>query len=100
MEAKNLTRNILIGMVLGVVLGSLFYSMELALDNPIKVFLIDGLFDLGGDIFVISLKLLVVPLVFVSLVCGASNLGGGSSMGRIGLKTIVGRYFCQSGRGN
>jgi len=88
MEVKNLTRNILIGMMLGVVLGSIAYSLELADSNPIKVFLIDGLFDLGGQIFVISLKLLVVPLVFVSLVCGASNLGGGS-MGRIGLKTIL-----------
>lgn len=88
METKNLTRNILVGMMLGVVLGSIFYSMELATDNPIKVFLIDGIFDIGGKVFVVSLKLLVVPLVFVSLVCGASNLGGGSSMGRIGLKTI------------
>jgi Na+/H+-dicarboxylate symporter len=89
MEAKNLTRNILIGMVLGVVLGSIFYSVELAADNPIRVYLIEGLFDLGGKIFVISLKLLVVPLVFVSLVCGASNLGSGASMGRIGLKTLM-----------
>jgi Na+/H+-dicarboxylate symporter len=30
-----------------------------------------------------------VPLVFVSLVCGASNLGGGGGMGRIGLKTLA-----------
>ena len=35
-----------------------------------------------------SLKLLVVPLVFFSLACGASNLSDGSSIGRIGLKTI------------
>ena len=88
MAPSNLTRNILIGMGLGIILGSIVHMLDLAEGNPLDVYLIDGLFDLGGQIFVLSLKLLVVPLVFVSLVCGASNLGAGSSMGRIGLKTI------------
>ncbi|MDG1207020.1 MAG: dicarboxylate/amino acid:cation symporter [Pseudomonadales bacterium] len=89
MAPSNLTRNILIGMGLGIILGSIVHFLDLAEGNPLDVYLIDGLFDLGGQIFVLSLKLLVVPLVFVSLVCGASNLGAGSSMGRIGLKTII-----------
>jgi Na+/H+-dicarboxylate symporter len=89
MAPSNLTRNILIGMGLGIILGSIVHFLDLAEGNPVDVYLIDGLFDLGGQIFVLSLKLLVVPLVFVSLVCGASNLGAGSSMGRIGLKTII-----------
>jgi len=49
---------------------------------------INGLIDLGGQIFIVTLKLLVVPLVFVSLACGASNLSGGTSLGRIGIKTL------------
>lgn len=93
MDRAALTRNILIGMVLGILLGSAIYAMRLGDDNFIKVFLIDGLFDIGGQVFVISLKLLVVPLVFVSLACGASNLGGGASMGRIGTKTVL-LYLC------
>ena len=48
-----------------------------------------GIFSLGGQIFIKTLKLLVVPLVFVSLVCGASSLAGGNNMGRIGLKTVA-----------
>ena len=88
MEHHKLTRNILIGMVLGILLGSIVFSMGLADDHPLLVYIIDGLFDLGGKIFVISLKLLVVPLVFVSLACGASNLGDNASMGRIGAKTV------------
>ena len=88
MEHHKLTRNILIGMVLGILLGSIVFSMGLADDHPLLVYVIDGLFDLGGKIFVISLKLLVVPLVFVSLACGASNLGDNASMGRIGAKTV------------
>lgn len=89
MENSNLTRDILIGMTAGILLGSLIYSFQLGDDNLFKSILVDGLLDIGGQVFVISLKLLVVPLVFVSLACGASNLGGGSSMGRIGLKTIA-----------
>jgi len=42
-----------------------------------------------GKIFVATLKLLVVPMVFVSLVCGAASLGGGKQMGRLGGKTVL-----------
>tara|TARA_R110002072_G_scaffold1369_7_gene11378 strand:+ start:70209 stop:71483 length:1275 start_codon:yes stop_codon:yes gene_type:complete len=96
MEQNNLTRDILIGMTAGILLGSLVYSFNLADENFFKAFLVDGVLDIGGKVFVISLKLLVVPLVFVSLVCGASNLGGGANMGRIGLKT-VGLYMATTG---
>ncbi len=89
MENSNLTRNILIGMTAGILLGSLVYALDLSQDNLFKAIVVDGLLDIGGKVFVISLKLLVVPLVFVSLACGASNLGGGSSMGRIGMKTVA-----------
>ena len=83
-----LTRNILIGMVAGLLLGSGLHALSLSESNPLLVYGVNGLFDIGGKAFVASLKLLVVPLVFVSLVCGASNLSDGSSLGRIGLKTI------------
>lgn len=83
-----LTRNILIGMVLGLLVGSGFHALSLAEDNPLLVYGVNGLFDVGGQVFIASLKLLVVPLVFVSLACGASNLSDGSSFGRIGIKTI------------
>jgi len=87
-ERATLTRNILIGMAGGLLLGSLIHAIDLADSNPIMVYGVNGLFDIGGKAFVASLKLLVVPLVFVSLVCGASNLSDGSSLGRIGMKTV------------
>jgi Na+/H+-dicarboxylate symporter len=49
---------------------------------------VEGLFDVIGRIFVASLKLLVVPLVFVSLICGSCSLGGSSRMGPIAGKTL------------
>jgi Na+/H+-dicarboxylate symporter len=54
----------------------------------IETYLVGGLFYIGGQVFIASLKLLVVPLVFVSLVCGAGNLAGHNNMGVIGLKTV------------
>ncbi len=89
MDRNKLTRNILIGMAAGFLLGSLIHFMTPAADGLLQVYVVDGLFEVGGKIFINSLKLLVVPLVFISLVCGASNLSDGSSMGRIGLKTIL-----------
>ena len=88
MNRSKLTRNILIGMALGLFVGSFFHWIS-AEDGLLTNFLVDGVFDFGGQIFIASLKLLVVPLVFFSLVCGASNLSDGSSMGRIGLKTLA-----------
>ncbi len=83
-----LTRNILVGMFVGLLLGSLVHALSLNSENPLLVYGVNGIIDIGGKAFVASLKLLVVPLVFVSLACGASNLSDGSSLGRIGLKTI------------
>lgn len=88
MDRGKLTRNILIAMALGLSLGSVVHMIAPADDGIAMVYFVNGLFDIGGKIFIASLKLMVVPLVFVSLVCGASNLSDGSSMGRIGLKTI------------
>ena len=89
MDRTALTRNIVIGMVAGLALGSVFHWLDLSPGSVLIAFGVDGVLDTGGQIFVRSLKLLVVPLVFVSLVCGASNLGGGGGMGRIGLKTLA-----------
>ena len=49
---------------------------------------LNGFIDAGGRIFIALLKMLVVPLVFVSLVCGAASLGDTGSVGRLGGKTI------------
>ena len=83
-----LTRNILIAMAGGFLIGSIIHAFELSAGNPLLVYGVNGLFDLGGKVFIASLKMLVVPLVFVSLVCGVGNLSDGSSVGRIGAKTI------------
>jgi Na+/H+-dicarboxylate symporter len=43
-------------------------------DGWLLQYVVDGLFHVVGGIFLASLKLLVVPLVFVSVVCGTAAL--------------------------
>lgn len=96
---SNLTARILIAMFLGVIVGSVFQwilagesektVMLGSFSFGIRAFFIDGIFHVGGQIFVASLKMLVVPLVLVSLVCGTSSLKDLSSLGRIGSKSLV-----------
>jgi Na+/H+-dicarboxylate symporter len=92
----NLTVRILIGMAAGLILGTLVQVSGITPEHWLKTFVIEGILGAGGDIFIRSLKLMVVPLVFVSLVCGAASLGGHGSMGRVGGKT-VGLYLLTTG---
>ena len=85
---KNLTRNILFGMLLGFAVGSIIYYTNIfgdTLSNIVEVYA----FKLGSDIFINLLKMLIVPLVFFSLVSGISSLGNLKSIGNISLKTIT-----------
>jgi Na+/H+-dicarboxylate symporter len=91
----SLTNRILIAMVAGILLGSLLNLILHAAGTSAEIralldtYLVDGLFDVVGRIFVASLKLLVVPLVLVSLICGSSSLGSSSRMGPIAAKTVA-----------
>ena len=82
---KNLTRNILIGLILGFVVGSFLFYTDF-LPSQIDDFIEKYIFKLGGDIFMNLLKLLVVPLVFFSLVSGISSLGKEQSLGKLTFK--------------
>ncbi|EAS65120.1 Putative proton/glutamate symporter [Photobacterium angustum S14] len=75
-------------MVLGILTGFLIRTF-LADISFIHEYIVNGLFDVGGKIFIASLKMLVVPLVFVSLVCGTSSLKDIATLGRLGGKTVL-----------
>ncbi len=84
----SLSARILTGMGVGAVLGLL---LNLFAQDVVWVqeFLVDGLLGSVGRIFIISLQMLVVPLVFVSLVCGTASLSDPGKLGRLGGKAIV-----------
>jgi Na+/H+-dicarboxylate symporter len=81
----------LLGMLVGVILNILFSSSLISQSSIEWLYgnLVFGLFDTVGEIFVRSLKLLVVPLVLVSLICGVASLGNNSRMSAVALKTVV-----------
>jgi Na+/H+-dicarboxylate symporter len=86
-----LSTKILIGMVSGVAVGALLNMMageSGSFGANLSAWLVNSVFDVVGTIFIASLKLLVVPMVFVSLVCGSSAMGMNARMGHMALKTL------------
>jgi len=82
-----LTTKVLIALVIGIIVGILVYSMP---SGTLKdTVLVDGIFLFLGQVFLRGIMMLVVPLVFISLVNGAANMGDVTKLGRIGSKTIL-----------
>ncbi|HLW57865.1 MAG TPA: dicarboxylate/amino acid:cation symporter [Bacteriovoracaceae bacterium] len=82
----SLTRKIMISLVLGIGTGLLLNRFH----TPwIDTYVIQGAIEVGSQIFMASLKLMVIPLVFVSLVTGTGSLQDVKKLGRIGLKTFI-----------
>ena len=51
--------------------------------------LVNGVFYVVGQGFLRLMQMLVVPLVFCSIVCGAASIGDTKTLGAIGVKTIA-----------
>ncbi len=82
-----ITTKILIGMGSGLVLGSLIeiFAKDIAF---VQTYLVGGLFHVIGSAFVNGLKMLVVPLVTFSLICGVCGIGDVGILGRVGIKSF------------
>jgi len=89
-------------MIAGIIVGGVC-NWIMALPDPdalaassfgqwLQIYFVDGFADVVGQIFIKLLKLLVVPMVFVSLVCGAASLGGHNRMGIMAGKALA-LYF-------
>ncbi|TXL06373.1 dicarboxylate/amino acid:cation symporter, partial [Methylococcaceae bacterium CS1] len=87
-KKTSLTNKILIAMGLGLILGSLIniFTPDQAI---IQTYFVNGLFHVIGSAFINSLKMLVVPLVTFSLICGVCGIGDINALGRIGLKSFL-----------
>jgi Na+/H+-dicarboxylate symporter len=83
----NINRLIFIAAFLGIFLGLIINFLP-------NLFFVDHLLvitDLVGQIFIKSLKMILVPLVFFSIVVGVSNLGKGKNSSLIWKSTLL--YF-------
>ncbi|MBN2752441.1 MAG: dicarboxylate/amino acid:cation symporter [Rhodospirillaceae bacterium] len=74
-NAIPLWQKIMIGLVLGLIVG-LVFGKSAGVIKPI------------GTAFISGIKMLIVPLVFVSLVTGVTSMRDPAKMGRVGIKTI------------
>ena len=81
-----LTAKIFIGILIGIICGFIIKSMP---SGTLKdTILLGGIIEILGTGFINAIKMLVVPLVFISLVCGSSSMGDVKKLGRIGVKTM------------
>jgi len=71
-----LWQKIVIGMILGITVGIIF-GEDATILKPI------------GSLFVNTIKMLIVPLVFCSIIVGITSMQDTSKMGRIGFKAVM-----------
>ncbi len=88
MKKQTLTTKIFIALVVGIISGLIvneFFSESFF----IQEIMVNGIFTLIGDVFLNAIKMLVVPLVFVSITLGTAQMGDIKKLGRIGSKTLL-----------
>lgn len=87
MKGNRLTNLILIALALGIICGVVINEF-FATNEFIMNVVVGGIFTVIGDLFLNAIKMLVVPLVFVSIALGVATMGDMAKLGRIGIKTI------------
>ncbi|MDQ6989932.1 MAG: dicarboxylate/amino acid:cation symporter [Mariprofundaceae bacterium] len=87
-DKMSVTSKILIYMVAGLLVGSLINATA-AHTAWVQDYLVFGLFHVVGAMFISMLKMLVVPLVTFSLICGVCGIGDIGKLGRVGGKAFA-----------
>jgi len=90
----SLTQKILMGMLLGAVFGTIAHYFKNY--DAIESYIINGFFTVGGTLFISLMKMLIIPVVFISLVTGTCSMRSGKQLGRISLKTLILYFFTTS----
>ena len=86
-KAIGLTTRIFIALIAGAILGIVL--CYLVPDSSFKKdVIIEGVLYVIGQGFIRLMKMLVVPLVFCSLICGSMAIGDTKTLGKVGVKTI------------
>ncbi|HOX24155.1 MAG TPA: dicarboxylate/amino acid:cation symporter [Candidatus Krumholzibacteria bacterium] len=97
-SGRALTVKILAGMALGIVAGVILSLADppadpsagpAVADSWARQWLTDGILRVVGQAFVRLLQVMVIPLVLVSLICGAAAMEDVAKVGRVGVKTLV-----------
>ena len=81
-------------MVAGIATGAAIHALATSMDpdtaiaKAIQEWVVDGIFLVVGQSFLRLLTVLVVPVVFLSLVCGAAAMDDIRKLGRVGLRAV------------
>lgn len=83
---KSDTTKLIIALIAGAVFGGVMkmFPPWFYVDDII----VNGVFKLFGNGFIELIKMTVMPLIFVSLVCGISSFGDTKKLGSVGVKTL------------
>ncbi len=80
------TKKIIVSMILGIILGVFINFIDITQSSAHSI-IINGL-DIVSHVFLSALKLIIIPLIFFSIVCGIVSLSEDVSISRLGIKTI------------
>ena len=83
-----LTTKIFIALLFGAVFGMVLCYLIPAGEIRDEI-IVDGVLYVIGQGFIRLMKMLVVPLVFCSLVCGSMAIGDTKKLGTVGVRTIA-----------
>jgi len=73
-------------MILGIITG-VFLNI-FSYDTSLSDFIVKNIFNVVSDLFISALKLVIIPLIFFSIVCGIISLSDDTSLSRLGIKTL------------
>ena len=82
------TKKVLFSMVTGIVVGLLINNFFIP-NQLIESILINQVFHTISSIFLILLKMIVLPLIFVSIISGIISINDVNTLGRLGINTIT-----------
>ena len=82
------TKKVLFSMVTGIVVGLLINNFFIP-NQLIESILINQIFHTISSIFLILLKMIVLPLIFVSIISGIISINDVNTLGRLGIKTLT-----------
>ena len=82
------TKKVLFSMVAGIVVGLLINNFFIP-NQLIESILINQVFHTISSIFLILLKMIVLPLIFVSIISGIISINDVNTLGRLGIKTLT-----------
>lgn len=87
-KKMGLTTMIFISLILGAIVGAIINTWFMDI-NVVKNVIVEGVFYVIGQGFISLMKMLVVPLVFFSIICGAAAIGDTKTLGSVGVRTII-----------